>query len=131
MATKKSKAPAKAKAQVKAPDKKAVVIETPKPTGYVVSVFVKREPVAKNEPVADIFYKKSSGLVTLSCYAPNREAEIEMIIEGDISVPSASGGIKMVSKAEAPETWVLNLHASNEFSGNPFIASQPESLYED
>ena len=120
MATKKSKAHTK----------QVVIEEKPKPTGYLVSVFVKREPVAKNQPVADIFYRKNSGLVTLSCYAPNREAEIEMIIEGDISVPSKSGAPRMISKTEAPETWMLNLHTSNEFSGNPFIASQVESLYE-
>tara|TARA_Y100000593_G_C4262942_1_gene313202 strand:+ start:41 stop:424 length:384 start_codon:yes stop_codon:yes gene_type:complete len=110
--------------------KEPVVENKPTPTGYLVSVFVKREPVDKNIPVADIFYKKNSDTITLSCYAPNKEAEIEMIIEGDISVSSESGGIKMISKSESPETWILNLYASNEFSGNPFVASQPEALYE-
>jgi len=110
--------------------KESAVENKPEPTGYLVTVFVKREPVEKNQSVADIFYRKNSDSITLSCYAPNKTSEIEMIVGGDISVPSASGSIKMISKSESPETWMLNLHASNEFSGNPFIASQPEALYE-
>ena len=98
-------------------------------TGYVVPVFVLKEPVAKNIPVADIFYKKASDAITLQCYAPNHEAAIEQIIEGDISVES-KGNINMISKSESPEAWIKNLIASREFSGRPFIAEKAKELYE-
>ena len=61
-----------------------VVEKQPNITGYLVPVFVLREPVDKNIPVADIFYKKASDAITLQCHAPNQEAALEQIIEGDI-----------------------------------------------
>tara|TARA_R110002110_G_scaffold389070_1_gene601316 strand:- start:1897 stop:2307 length:411 start_codon:yes stop_codon:yes gene_type:complete len=106
-----------------------VVEKQPNITGYVVPVFVLREPVAKNIPVADIFYKKASDAITLQCYAPNQEASIEQIIEGDISIESG-GNINMISKSESPESWIKNLVVSREFSGIPFIAEKAQALYE-
>ena len=52
-----------------------------------------------------------------------------MIVEGDISIEE-SGNIKMVSKAESPVTWIINLNNSREFSGNPFIAGEAQEIYE-
>ena len=98
--------------------------------GYLVPVFFKREPIEKDIPVADIFYRKYANLIELQCYAPNYESEIEMIIAGDISVESV-GNIKMISKSESPESWIINLYNSREFSGNPFIAKEAQELYED
>ena len=106
-----------------------VVEKQPNITGYLVPVFVLKEPVAKNIPVADIFYKKASDAITLQCYAPNHEAAIEQIIEGEISVES-KGNINMISKSESPEAWIKNLIASREFSGRPFIAEKAQELYE-
>ena len=109
--------------------KEEVVEEQPNITGYLVPVFVLREPVDKNIPVADIFYKKNSDAITLQCHAPNYEASLEQIIAGDISL-SSGGNISMVSHSEAPEAWVKNLHKSREFSGSPFIAGEAQELYE-
>ena len=95
----------------------------------MVQVLFEREPIEKDIPVADIFYRRNANLIELQCHAPNYEAEIEQIIAGDISIET-TGNMKLISKAESPESWVLNLYKSREFSGNPFIAKEAQELYE-
>ena len=109
----------------------APVQEAPKKEvqSYLVPIAFQREPIDKNIPVADIFYHKSSNSFDLQCHAPQHEAHIEMIVEGDISIEE-SGNIKMVSKAESPVSWIINLNKSREFSGNPFIAGEAQEIYE-
>ena len=116
-------------AATKATPKVEAVEKEPNTTGYVVPLFLLREPMNKNLPVADVFYKKNSDAITLQCHAPNYEASLEQIIVGDISVPSG-GNISMISNSESPEEWVKNLHKSREFSGSPFIAGEAQALYE-
>ena len=108
-----------------------IVEETPAKAvqSYVVPIFALREPMEKNIPVADLFYHKFSNSFALQCSAPQYEAEIEMNIEGDISIEE-SGGIKMISKAESPVSWITSLIKSREFSGNPFIAGEAQEIYE-
>ena len=108
------------------------VEEAPKPAiqSYLVPIMFEREPTEKNIPVADMFYHKFSNSFTLQCHAPQYEAEVEMVIEGDISIQEASGSIKMVSKSENPVSWIINLKNSKEFSGNPFIAGEAQEIYE-
>ena len=96
---------------------------------YLVPIAFQREPVNKDIPVADIFYHKASNSFDLQCHAPQHEAHIEMIVEGDISIEE-SGNVSMVSKAESPVNWILNLNNSREFSGNPFIAGEAQEIYE-
>jgi len=107
------------------------VEEKPKPEAqsYLVPIAFQREPIEKDIPVADMFYHKSSNSFSLQCHAPNYEAEIEMNIEGDISIEEA-GTIKMISKSENPVSWITNLKNSREFSGNPFIAGDAQEIYE-
>ena len=107
------------------------VVETPKPEAqsYLVPIAFQREPIDKNIPVADMFYHKASNSFDLQCHAPQHEAHIEMIVEGDISIEE-SGNIKMISKAESPVSWIINLNKSREFSGNPFIAGEVQEIYE-
>ena len=121
----------KKKTVKKATPKVAVVKEEAQPniTGYLVPIFLLREPMNKDIPVADIFYKKASDAITLQCHAPNYEADLEQIIAGDISI-EASGNINMISKIESPEAWIKNLIKSREFSGKPFIAEEAQPLYE-
>ena len=96
---------------------------------YLVPIAFHREPIEKNIPVADIFYHKHSNSFSLQCFAPQHEASVEDIVEGDISIED-SGNIKMVSKAENPISWITNLKNSKEFSGNPFIAGEAQEIYE-
>jgi|TARA_R100000808_G_C2107603_1_gene122705 hypothetical protein len=107
------------------------VEEKPKPEAqsYLVPIAFQREPIEKDIPVADMFYHKSSNSFTLQCHAPQHEAHIEMIVEGDISIEE-SGNIKMISKSESPVSWITNLNKSREFSGNPFIAGEVQEIYE-
>jgi hypothetical protein len=133
MVNKKAKSPKKktvtmAKPKVEA-TKEEVVEKQSNITGYVVPLFLLREPMNKNIPVADVFYKKNSDAISLQCYAPNQEAAIEQVIQGDISIQNG-GNISMVSNSEAPEAWIKNLHKSREFSGSPFIAGEAQPLYE-
>ena len=106
-----------------------VVEKQPDITGYLVPIFLLREQMNKNIPIADIFYKKASDAITLQCHAPNQEAALEQVIEGDISIESG-GNINMISKTESPEAWIKNLIKSREFSGKPFIAEEAQPLYE-
>ena len=107
------------------------VVETPKPEAqsYLVPIAFQREPIDKDIPVADMFYHKASNSFDLQCHAPQHEAHIEMIVEGDISIEE-SGNIRMVSRAESPVSWIINLNKSREFSGNPFIAGEAQEIYE-
>jgi len=108
-----------------------IIEEAPKQAvqSYLVPISVLREPMEKNIPAADIFYHKFSNSFSLQCFAPQYEAEVEMVIEGDISIED-SGSIKMISKAESPVSWILGLKDSKEFSGNPFIAGEAQEIYE-
>ena len=110
---------------------KVVEEKQPEPeiTGYLTPILLQREPIEKNIPVAAIFHNKNAGSITLECYVPSHEANIEMIIGGDISIETA-GNIKMISKSESPESWITNLYKSREFSGNPFIAEEAQPTYE-
>ena len=132
MARKKSNIKAKTTQKtVKKTQPKVVEEKQPEPEtkGYIVSVSFKREPVDKDIVVADIFYTKITNEITLQCHAPQHEAHIEMIIEGDISIETA-GSVSMVSKSESPESWITSLYNSKEFSGNPFIAAEAQPIYE-
>ncbi len=111
---------------------KVIIEEAPKKEvqSYLVPIFFEREPMEKNIPVADIFYHKHSNSFTLQCYAPQYEADIEMIVEGDISMENSSGAVEMVSKSETPVSWITNLINSREFSGNPYITGEAQEIYE-
>ena len=133
MAQKKSKTKTK-KAKITTTKAKKKVVEEviedkSEITGYLTPILLQREPIEKNIPVAAIFHNKNSGSITLECYVPSHESNIEMSIGGDISVETA-GNIKMISKSESPESWITNLCKSREFSGNPFIAEQAQPIYE-
>ena len=106
-------------------------VETPvvETYGYVVPIFFEREPVEKNIPVGDLFYHKVSNSFSLQCHRPNVEAQLEMVVEGDIGI-TEGGNTIMISKSESPVKWITSLHKSNEFSGNPFIAYEAQELYE-
>tara|TARA_R110002020_G_scaffold114936_1_gene264331 strand:- start:898 stop:1293 length:396 start_codon:yes stop_codon:yes gene_type:complete len=111
------------------PEKEVEVAPKKEAQSYLVPLAFQREPVDKNIPVADIFYHKFSNSFELQCSAPQHEAHVEMIVEGDISIEE-SGNIRMVSKTESPVSWIINLNKSREFSGNPFIAGEAQEIYE-
>ena len=127
----KKKADKKVVATKKVEEKVEVVEEVqPEVLGYVVPVFLKKEPIAKDIHVADLFYRKDSNTIDLETRMPNHEAKIEGIIAGDISVTNDVGSTKMISKSITPKAWLINLPNSNEFSGNPYIAYEVIELYE-
>jgi len=107
-------------------------VEEPKKqvVSYLVPIYFQREPIEKDIHVADLFYHVTSNTFELHPHAPQHEAHIEMIIEGDIGIEEKSGSIKMISKTETPQSWILGLSKSREFSGNPFIASETQEIYE-
>ena len=109
---------------------KEVVEEVQVVKSYLTPILFKREPVEKNIPVADLFYRVDGNLIELQCHAPNQEAAVEQIIAGDISITNKTGSVTMISKSTSPIEWISNLCKSNEFSGNPFIAEEVQKLYE-
>ena len=106
------------------------VVENKEITGYLVPILFKREPIDKDIPVADLIYNRWANLITLQCYKPKFEADLDTIVAGDISMFTPTGEMTIVSKSEAPVSWVQNLTNSREFSGNPFIAFEAQALYE-
>ena len=131
--------------------KKESVVETPviieevkpKAQSYLVAISFEREPVDKDIPVGDLFYHKYSNSFQLQASAPQHMAAVEDIIEGDIASAvlyakftegdisiEEAGSVKMISRAESPVSWITNLHKSREFSGNPFIATEVQEIYE-
>ena len=126
------KKPTKKTVTKKVVEKVEEIVEEVQPEvqAYVVPAFLKKEPIAKDIHVADIFYRKQSNKIELETRMPNHAAKLEGIIAGDISVTSDSGSTKMISKANTPKDWLINLPNSNEFSGNPYIAYEVIELYE-
>ena len=112
--------------------KEAVVVveEKKEVRSYVVPILFQREPIEKDVPVADLFYRVASNLIEMQCHRPNYEAQLDMIIEGDISMSTEIGGTVLISKSNSPVDWIKNLHKSNEFSGKPFVAEEALELYE-
>ena len=110
--------------------KEEVIEEKRQVRSYLTPVLFQREPVEKDIPIAVIFYRVSGNLIELQCHKPNFEAELEMIIAGDISITNKTGSTVMISKSNSPVDWICNLHKSNEFSGNPFIAKEVIEIYE-
>ena len=97
---------------------------------YVTPVLFQREPIEKDLPVADIFYRVSGKLIEMQCYRPNFESDLDMIIAGDISITTKAGSTTVISKSNSPVDWIKNLYKSNEFAGNPFIAKEVLEIYE-
>ena len=106
------------------------VVEEKEITGYIVPILFKREPIEKDIPVADLIYDRWSNSMKLQCYRQNYEAELDMIVAGDISLFTPTGEMTIVSKSESPVSWMKNLTNSREFAGNPFIAFEAQALYE-
>jgi len=99
-------------------------------SGYVVPILFQREPIDKDIPAADVFYRKFANLIEIQCHRPNFHSQLEMITAGDISLLTEAGGIVCISKSESPVSWITNLYKSREFSGNPFIAREAQEIYE-
>ena len=114
----------------KSKKEKVVVEERRQVRSYVTPILFQREPIEKDIPVADIFYRVSGNLIELQCYRPNFEADLEMLIAGDISLTNKVGSTVIISKSNSPVDWISNLYKSNEFSGNPFIAKEVQEIYE-
>ena len=81
-------------------------VEEPKKqvVSYVAPIYFEREPIEKDIHVADLFYHVTSNTFELHPHAPQHEAHLEMVIEGDIGIEEKSGSIKMISKAETPQS---------------------------
>jgi len=97
---------------------------------YITPVLLQREPIEKDLPVADIFYRVTGNLIEMQCHRQNHEADLDMIIAGDISITTKTGSTTVISKSNSPLDWIKNLHKSNEFAGNPFIAKEVLEIYE-
>lgn len=117
-------------AQSKSKQEKVVVEVKKEVRSYLTPVLFQREPVEKDLPVADIFYRVTGNLIEMQCHRPNFESDLDMIIAGDISLTNKAGSTVIISKSNSPEDWIKNLHKSNEFSGNPFIAKEVIEIYE-
>ena len=117
-------------AQSKSKQEKVVVEVKKEVRSYLTPVLFQREPVEKDLPVADIFYRVTGNLIEMQCHRPNFESDLDMIIAGDISITTKAGSTTVISKSNSPVDWIKNLHKSNEFAGNPFIAKEVLEIYE-
>ena len=79
------------------------------PKRYYVDFYLRREPVAKDEPLGTIFYSDIKEDMIIEGLVPNHSSEIEMLLEGDIMFMDGNKQV-FVSRYEALKDWVLNLH---------------------
>ena len=107
-------------------------VEEPKKqvVSYLVPIYFQREPIEKDIRVADLFYHVTSNTFELHSHAPQHEAHLEMVIEGDIGIEEKSGSIKMISKAETPKEAKVIFETLQSTVGSTSKRKLPESLSE-
>ena len=110
--------PAKARKKTQEEDTISTIPEVDK--RYIAEIVLVREPLDKNIPAGIFVYRDSTGSFTFEDRNPGCEADIETLMEGDLSISDELGGTTFISVNESPKEWVINSVLSNEFSGNPY-----------
>tara|TARA_R110000824_G_scaffold120706_1_gene276325 strand:+ start:17064 stop:17435 length:372 start_codon:yes stop_codon:yes gene_type:complete len=110
--------PAKARKKTQEEDTISTIPEVDR--RYIAEIVLVKEPLAKNVLAGLFVYRDSTGSFTFEDRYPACEADIETLMEGDLSITDDLGGTTFVSVNESPKDWVLNCILSNEFSGKPY-----------
>ena len=114
-ATKKPTQVKKVKAKVEVVEEELPEIRT-----YTVPVFLKKEPLAKDIHVANIFYRTESNQTELQVINPSHNAKLLKLFDDDgVTVFNKLGMSQSFQRSVKPKDWVKNIPNSEEYSGNP------------
>ena len=128
------KKPTKKKASKKPIQVKKVEVveeELPEIRTYLVPVFLKKEPLAKDIHVANIFYRTESNQTELQVIDSMHSAKLSKLFDDDgVTVFNKLGVSQSFQRSVKPKDWVKNIPNSEEYSGNPYIAYEVIETYE-
>ena len=119
--------------QVKKVKEKVEVIEDilPENRTYRVPIFLKKEPIAKDIHVANIFYRTESNQTELQVINSMHSAKLSKLFDDDgVTVFNKLGVSQSFQRSVNPKDWVKNIPNSEEYSGNPYIAYEVIETYE-
>ena len=125
-ATKKPTQVKKVKAKVEVVEEELPEIRT-----YTVPVFLKKEPLAKDIHVANIFYRTESNQTELQVINSMHSAKLSKLFDDDgVTVFNKLGMSQSFQRSVKPKDWVKNIPNSEQYSGNPYIAYEVIESYE-
>ena len=105
--------------------------ELPEIRTYTVPVFLKKEPLAKDIHVANIFYRTESNQTELQVINSMHSAKLSKLFDDDgVTVFNKLGMSQSFQRSVKPKDWVKNIPNSEEYSGNPYIAYEVIESYE-
>jgi hypothetical protein len=94
---------------------------------YETTIFMRHEPVAKDQELAKVSFHGSTGDISLYPMEPRYEARMENLILGDMLVSGPP--VILVSKEETPFEWIKAFPKAT--LGNKLYASELITYYED
>ena len=128
------KKPTKKKASKKPIQVKKVEIveeELPEIRTYLVPVFLKKEPLAKDIHVANIFYRTESNQTELQVIDSMHSAKLSKLFDDDgVTVFNKLGVSQSFQRSVKPKDWIKNIPNSEQYSGKPYIAYEVIETYE-
>ena len=96
------------------------------PKRYMASLYLKREPIAKDEFAGAYIYWDSTNAITFESLVAHFSTDLELMSESDILI-TTEGRNSLVSRWETPKDWVKNLPFANL---GKYICHNVEELYE-
>ena len=96
------------------------------PKRYIASLYLEREPLAKDVFAGSYIYWDSTNTITFEALVPHYSTDLEVKSESDILV-TKEGRTSLVSRWETPKDWIKNLPFANL---GIYICKSVEELYE-
>jgi len=96
------------------------------PKRYIASLYLEREPLAKDVFAGSYIYWDSTNTITFESLVPHYSTDLEVKSESDILV-TKEGRTSIVSRWETPKEWLRNLPFANL---GVYICKTVEELYE-
>ena len=96
------------------------------PKRYIASIYVEREPNAKDIFAGSYVYWDSTNTITFEALVPHYSTDLEIKSESDILI-TKEGRSSIVSRWETPKDWIKNLPFANL---GVYICKSVEELYE-
>lgn len=93
---------------------------------YESNIFIKREPVAKNELIASVAYHTGTADITLTPIEQKYSTRLATLIAGDLLIEGPP--VALVSRVETPFEWIKALPKAK--LGDKFIGSELVTYYE-
>jgi len=96
------------------------------PKRYIASLYLEKEPLAKDIFAGSYIYWDSTNTITFEALVPQYSTDLEVRSGSDILV-TKEGRTSIVSRWETPKDWIKNLPFANL---GIYICKTVEELYE-